>query len=218
MKKMNVVLYLMFALLCLPAHAASVDCDEKETTLATCDVSVADAVTALFLNVSDAAFDEGVDGLSKLEREILIRKGESETFQLATRTSTEMVIQNKYALSHRFHVRVYQAQERAVLCVSTSGGQNQMLRCWQGEQQLSLFKAVDIRSFLKDDHGFVVADIVGQYPVQRSFKDAHVQASVNTWGGPLKDSDIAYRLYYVWHGEGKGSFEMKKESLNTNVE
>ncbi|MDQ6962905.1 MAG: hypothetical protein Q9M28_10350 [Mariprofundaceae bacterium] len=219
MNKMMLLLCCMLSLLCLPAYAASVDCEEtKEEKAAMCSVSQTDEFTSLLLALPDTAFEHGVDGLSQWERKVLLQKAESETFSIQKKDSSNILIQNKYAPSSSFNVRMYRAEKRTLLCVYTANAANHWVICWQGTQQVSVLPLINIKIFLKVEHGFEVKDLIAQYPVQWSFNGDRIQATVDTWNGPLKDSDIVSHVYVVWHPEGEGSFGMKKEPLAINVE
>lgn len=161
-------------------------------------------------------FDKTATGLTSSEKEALIEKGKSESWEIIDETKTKLVINGFGTDAVELYFLKNKNNSDGLLAVETRNGKTSEIQLWKYfDKNKSIEKSSDLKKYSANDFVSQEDELPNSYKPQLQYgfvDDQTIEVSLYTWmDKEFENREVINKIFLKWNGE---SFE--EEIVKTN--
>ena len=169
------------------------------------------SMKSLFTLSPLSIFDETAAGLSASEKEALLKKGKSESWEIIDETKTKLVIKGFEADAVELYFLKNKNSSDGLLAVETTNGKTSKIQLWKYfNKNKSFEKGSGLKKYSANDFVSPEDKLPNSYRPQLQYgfiDDQTIEVSLYTWmDKEFENREVINKIFLKWNGE---SFEEK---------
>lgn len=169
------------------------------------------SIRSLFTLSPLSIFDKTSVGMSASEKETLLQKGKSESWEIINEANTKLIIKGLESDVVKLYFLKNKNDSNGLLAVETTNGKTSNVQLWNySEKNKKIEKGDDLKKFSANDFVSQENKLPNSYQPQLHYEfinNQKIEVSLYTWmDKEFGDREVINKIFLEWNGE---SFEEK---------